>query len=429
MNLSDNDQEETMDSSAERVRKKKVMRKGMVKTVANAKVAKEMFDESADEWNEEEGTDVVPAKETTKKTPAKVVSKGKRNGDAIVCGVEAAIDTEDVEAINVNADRNDKKKSQAKKLSKTATTKASFSASKQGPKPMLAAVPKKTGVKTALGKRKEAQKEDKSIPSKKSSKEKTGKLKTQGNPVEKQKQKPLVEAKAQQVERSDESSSEDQEEEDAEEDVLDADELKGEDLDGGSAKGRAFMGSMAFSGGDEETASLVLSACKSLNGYTEAPVSDASIFIVGHTGRRTESILLAISRSIPVVNVDFVTASISAGRWLRWQDYERHAGARAARLRRESSNDAGFLKRMRVKICGEPPICLRTLHAIVKNCGGRIVQSRADVTLVGSNADYECLPHANVVRFKWLADSIEAQAVLGFELYMPGGTSQTAVVE
>jgi hypothetical protein len=188
----------------------------------------------------------------------------------------------------------------------------------------------------------------------------------------------------------------------------------------GGTKGRAFLGSLSFSAGDVETASIVQAACKSLIGYSDALVSSASMFIVGDNSKRTESILLAISRSIPVVSVDFVTASISAGKWLNWRDYERHAGGKASRLRKEASNEGGFLKRMRVKVCGTPPIPLATLDAIVKYSGGLIVNSRADVTLVGTGSTKLSDADSNPVRFKWLADSVEGQRILGFEAYIVG---------
>lgn len=204
-------------------------------------------------------------------------------------------------------------------------------------------------------------------------------------------------------------------------DVEDEDE---ENTSPPSAKSKAIGGiGIACSSSDEVSSGLIEAACTQLHGYVIREADQADIFVRSSDSKRTGSLLLAIARGIPVVDVQWLSSSIENGKFLKdLSTFESHVGAKAARISRESTNSAGFMKRARVKIVGQPMSDAVMLRQIVQHCGGKIVQDREHFTVVGSMSDSGSGVE-NPVSMKYLADSIEQQKLLPEADYRPASVS------
>lgn len=214
---------------------------------------------------------------------------------------------------------------------------------------------------------------------------------------------------------------------DEEEDTIvsDADDdISEENVASSSAKNKSIGGvGIACSSSDEVSVGLIEAACTQLNGYVACDADKADIFVRSPDSKRTGSLLLAIARGIPVVDAEWLSSSIESGKFEKdLSAYESHVGAKAARLSRESTNSAGFLKRARVKIVGEPMSDAALLRQIVRHCGGKIVQDREHFAVVGSGCD-GVSGVENPVSLKYLADSIEQQKLLAEAEYRPSAVS------
>lgn len=176
---------------------------------------------------------------------------------------------------------------------------------------------------------------------------------------------------------------------------------------------------VAFSTSDEVAAGLVEAACTQLTGYAARDASKADVFVRSPGSKRTGSLLLAIARGIPVLDIEWLSKSIECGKFVQdVSKYETHVGARASRLTRESTNSAGFLKRARVKIEGTPMSDTMLLRKIVQQCGGKIVEDKEHFAIVDAKRE-EASRSSNPVLLAYLADSIEQQKLLPEANYRP----------
>lgn len=206
--------------------------------------------------------------------------------------------------------------------------------------------------------------------------------------------------------------------EDDEEENSQESNLEDEDMITPKMKG-AIIGSVACSSRDMNMQSLLNHAVRQLGKYElmdySADYDDNTPlrgYVIGNDTKRGWGVLRAIANNVPLVSEEWVTQSISDGKWHDLKSFSSLKFGHSPRSIQE--NGQRILEGMRVGVCLNDLKEAANVRKLITACGGRVAETRVDIVV----NDTDCVIEggANVSK-KWLADSVEAAVALESEPY------------
>uniref|UniRef100_A0A6T6CW13 BRCT domain-containing protein n=1 Tax=Compsopogon caeruleus TaxID=31354 RepID=A0A6T6CW13_9RHOD len=187
--------------------------------------------------------------------------------------------------------------------------------------------------------------------------------------------------------------------------------------------------SIAYASADDDLVSSIHHAIQMLGGFRLWLRKDSSnsappdIMVLSNKekpSRRTCRVLETIASGGFLITSDWVDESISAGKWLDLRDFESSdfSGARKSRIS-HSKKEKGILAGVRIALEGSFKLDLPSICRLIKLADGKVVTSRPDYVLVGSDpVDSSKSDDGGVrVRDTWLFDSIEHWGLLDLKNY------------
>lgn len=225
-------------------------------------------------------------------------------------------------------------------------------------------------------------------------------------------------------------SSEEEEEEEAVvvdsdvEDAPSADESDEEmaDVAGTPATKHSYVGNLACSSRDPTCVALLDHAVQQLGKYNVVSYgtdSDCqlSAYIIGKNTRRGWGILQALVCGIPLVSDDWLSNSISEGKWKPMDMYRSDKfGQSPTSVDATAAVTHKIFDGQRVKVIAHEKD-EGSVRKLLKICGARVAETRMDVIINDTGKPIKgCV---NVTK-KWLADSIETGMVLDYDAYIVG---------
>lgn len=221
--------------------------------------------------------------------------------------------------------------------------------------------------------------------------------------------------------------SEEDEEEDNVDVAVDADEESEEESqptqgDEATAAGKGSkLGNIACSTRDSNAQSLLDHAVQQLGQYRIVDYSGdcdtvLSAYVVGKGTKRGWGLLRAMVAGVPLVSDDWLSTSISNGKWADMKSFYTDRFGQSPRPVSGAGSLTHILDGMRVKVSCDPKEAAN-VRKLVTVCGGRVAETRVDIII---NDSKKVIDGATNVEKKWLADSIEAGVAIEFEPYVVG---------
>ncbi|CDF35798.1 unnamed protein product [Chondrus crispus] len=182
---------------------------------------------------------------------------------------------------------------------------------------------------------------------------------------------------------------------------------------------QAILGRLACSSRDGNASALLEHAVQQLGKYeiiSYGPESEGEIkaYIVGKETKRGWGLLQAIACGVPLVSEDWLSSSISEGKWKAMNVFRSDQFGQSPRSVEAGATTVRILEGQRIKILSDKKDAA-SIRKLVKLCGGRIAETRMDVVI---NDGAHVLGGCANVEKKWLADSVEAGEVMDFEGYI-----------
>lgn len=182
---------------------------------------------------------------------------------------------------------------------------------------------------------------------------------------------------------------------------------------------RPIIGYLACSSRDSTCTALLDHAVEQLGTYNVL-VYDAycnmnlTAYIIGKETKRGWGILQALANGVPLVSDDWLTNSISEGKWQNINLFRSDAFGQSPRAVSASLTSAKLLdgKRVKVHMQGKDATFVRKL---LNKCGARVAETRVD--LIINDTETVVGESVNVTK-KWFADSIEAGMALDYQSYL-----------
>lgn len=200
---------------------------------------------------------------------------------------------------------------------------------------------------------------------------------------------------------------------------VESDDEESEEVAKTPASKHSIVGSLACSSRDPTCTALLDHAVQQLGKYSVVyygPESNAklSAYIIGKDTKRGWGILQALASGIPLVSDEWLSASISDGKWKPMDVYRSDKfGQSPTSVASTSTVGQKIFDGQRVKVISDGKD-LPSIRKLLRTCGARVAETRFDVVI--NDTDQAVDGHVNVTK-KWLADSVEAGVVLDYDAY------------
>ncbi|KAI0562466.1 hypothetical protein FGB62_59g117 [Gracilaria domingensis] len=184
-----------------------------------------------------------------------------------------------------------------------------------------------------------------------------------------------------------------------------------------------IMGNLACSSRDQNAGALLDHAVQQLGRYNIISYNAESnagliAYIIGIETKRGWGLLQAMVSGVPLVSENWLSGSISEGKWLPMGTFRSDRFGQSPRSVSSTGESGGkLLDGLRIKVVSSEKDA-SSIRKIVRLCGARLAETRVDLVILDSKrkVDDSC-PH---VQKKWLADSIEAGVPLEYDPYSLG---------
>eukprot|EP00177_Eucheuma_denticulatum_P002509 GFKZ01004505.1.p1 GENE.GFKZ01004505.1~~GFKZ01004505.1.p1 ORF type:complete len:635 (-),score=147.41 GFKZ01004505.1:904-2808(-) len=180
------------------------------------------------------------------------------------------------------------------------------------------------------------------------------------------------------------------------------------------------IGSLACSSRDPTCTAMLDHAVQQLGKYDVVYYGPdcnvkPSAYIIGKSTKRGWGILQALVSGIPLVSDEWLSASISEGKWKPMDLYRSDKfGQSPTSVTSTSEVGHKIFDGQRVKVVSNGKD-VPSIRKLLRTCGARVAETRFDVIINDTETVVD--GHVNVTK-KWLADSVENGVVLDYDGYL-----------
>lgn len=185
-----------------------------------------------------------------------------------------------------------------------------------------------------------------------------------------------------------------------------------------------ILGNLACSSRDQNAQALLEHAVQQLRKYNIVPYtaetnSSLIAYIIGKETKRGWGVLQALVSGVPLVSDNWLSSSISEGKWVPMDDFRSDRFGQSPRsVSSAAEGPAKLLDGLRVRVISNEKDAA-SVKKVLRLCGARLAETRVDVVINDSKKRVEGCPN---VQKKWLADSIESGVALDYDPYFVGGS-------
>lgn len=180
-----------------------------------------------------------------------------------------------------------------------------------------------------------------------------------------------------------------------------------------------ILGNLACSSRDANASALLDHAVQQLGKYnvvSYGPDSDCDLhaYVIGKETKRGWGLLQALASGVPLVSEDWLSSSISEGKWKPMDVFRSDRFGQSPRSVDATAQQTGILDGQRVKVVSDNKD-VASIRKLLCLCGARVAETRMDVVINDTGKPAKgCV---NVSK-KWLADSVEAGEPLDYDAYV-----------
>eukprot|EP00178_Gracilaria_changii_P023457 TRINITY_DN70969_c0_g1_i1.p1 TRINITY_DN70969_c0_g1~~TRINITY_DN70969_c0_g1_i1.p1 ORF type:complete len:648 (-),score=134.31 TRINITY_DN70969_c0_g1_i1:456-2399(-) len=184
----------------------------------------------------------------------------------------------------------------------------------------------------------------------------------------------------------------------------------------------AILGNLACSSRDQNAEALLDHAVQQLGryhivSYNAESNTELKAYIIGKGTKRGWGLLQALVSGVPLVSENWLSGSISEGKWLPMNAFRSDKFGHSPRTVEGTEEARGkLLDGLRIRVVSTEKD-VASIRKIIRLCGARLAETRVDLVINDSKKKVDTCPN---VQKKWLADSIEAGVPLDYEPYLLG---------